>query len=195
MPKLFFKSAVFLSAGLFLFGCSSSGMEVRGYVQDKSRVDQDLQGNAGYLAGTPKFETPTKPTRKVYILEVTKENKEKIKEQEKSPGAPQGTQSSEQPTSQQPPVDNRNSYSPPQISLPNNEDVTPPSKSAPPENVAGQPGQYTEYKVEKDDTLQKISKKFYDAFGKWTKIYEVNKDVIKNPDRIKPGTVIKIPKE
>lgn len=50
-----------------------------------------------------------------------------------------------------------------------------------------------QYTVEKDDTLQKISQKFYNSYGKWTRIYEANKSAIPNPDRIKPGTVLQIP--
>ncbi|MBF0595345.1 MAG: LysM peptidoglycan-binding domain-containing protein, partial [Candidatus Omnitrophica bacterium] len=50
-----------------------------------------------------------------------------------------------------------------------------------------------EYKVEKDDTLQKISKKVYGSYSKWTKIYDANKDVIKDPNRLKPGITLKIP--
>ncbi|HBO97163.1 MAG TPA: hypothetical protein DE315_06255 [Candidatus Omnitrophica bacterium] len=50
-----------------------------------------------------------------------------------------------------------------------------------------------QYTVEKDDTLQKIAKKFYDSYSKWTRIYEANKSVIPDPDRIKPGTVLQIP--
>ena len=50
-----------------------------------------------------------------------------------------------------------------------------------------------QYTVMKDDTLQKISKKVYGSHGKWTKIYDANKDKIKNPNFVKPGTVITIP--
>lgn len=52
---------------------------------------------------------------------------------------------------------------------------------------------FVPYTVEKDDTLQKISQKFYNSYGQWTRIYEANKSVIPNPDRIKPGTVLQIP--
>jgi nucleoid-associated protein YgaU len=51
------------------------------------------------------------------------------------------------------------------------------------------------YTVQKNDTLQKISKKFYGTTKKWTKIYEANKDTLKGPDKIYPGKVITIPKE
>ncbi len=52
---------------------------------------------------------------------------------------------------------------------------------------------YTEYKVEKNDTLQKISQKFYGTTKKWHMLYEENKDVLKGPDKIYPGLVIKVP--
>ena len=49
------------------------------------------------------------------------------------------------------------------------------------------------YTVQKDDTLQKISKKVFGSYGKWYKIYEANKEKIKNPNVLKPGTVLTIP--
>ena len=51
------------------------------------------------------------------------------------------------------------------------------------------------YTIQEDDTLQKISKKFYDAYSKWPKIYEANKDKLKSPEFIKPGITIRIPQE
>ena len=45
------------------------------------------------------------------------------------------------------------------------------------------------------DTLSGIAKKYYDDAGKYLKIYESNKDVIgDNPDLIKPGMELIIPK-
>jgi len=64
-----------------------------------------------------------------------------------------------------------------------------PSESLQAKSAAG----FVEYTVEKDDTLQKISKKFYDSYSKWPRIYEANKAVIPNPDKIQPGIVIQIP--
>ena len=49
------------------------------------------------------------------------------------------------------------------------------------------------YVVEKDDTLQKISKKVYGSYSKWTKIYDANRDVIKDPNFLKMGVTLKIP--
>lgn len=53
----------------------------------------------------------------------------------------------------------------------------------------------TTYKVEKGDTLQKISRKFYGTTKKWPEIYEANKDALKHPSKIYPGQVIRIPAE
>jgi nucleoid-associated protein YgaU len=49
--------------------------------------------------------------------------------------------------------------------------------------------------VVKGDTLSGIAKKYYNDAGKYMKIYEANKDVIgSNPDLIKPGQELIIPK-
>ena len=37
------------------------------------------------------------------------------------------------------------------------------------------------YIVQKGDTLQKISKKFFGTTKKWPKLYDANKDVLKGP--------------
>lgn len=50
-----------------------------------------------------------------------------------------------------------------------------------------------DYVVKNGDTLQKISDKVYGTTKKWKKIYEANKDVLKGPDKIKPGQKIVIP--
>jgi len=45
------------------------------------------------------------------------------------------------------------------------------------------------------ETLSSISKKYYKDIGKYMKIYEANKDLIgDNPDLIKPGQELIIPK-
>ncbi|MBI5145188.1 MAG: LysM peptidoglycan-binding domain-containing protein [Candidatus Omnitrophica bacterium] len=51
------------------------------------------------------------------------------------------------------------------------------------------------YTVQKNDTLQKISQKFYGTTKKWAKIYEANKDTLKGPNKIYPGQVLDIPVE
>jgi LysM repeat protein len=52
---------------------------------------------------------------------------------------------------------------------------------------------FEKYTVVKNDTLQKISKKFYGTTKRWTKIYEANKDVLRGPDKLYVGQVLNIP--
>lgn len=49
------------------------------------------------------------------------------------------------------------------------------------------------YIIKKGDTLSKIAQKFYKKSSKWVEIYKANKDVIKNPNILIPGTKITIP--
>jgi len=49
------------------------------------------------------------------------------------------------------------------------------------------------YEVQKGDSLSKIAKKFYGEAGAWKRIFEANRDVVKNPDLIQPGWTLKIP--
>jgi nucleoid-associated protein YgaU len=49
------------------------------------------------------------------------------------------------------------------------------------------------YSVKSGDTLSKISKQFYGDANKYMKIYEANRDTLNDPDKIKPGQVLKIP--
>jgi nucleoid-associated protein YgaU len=54
------------------------------------------------------------------------------------------------------------------------------------------PAQAT-YTVVAGDNLSKIAKHHYGDANQWKKIWEANKDQIKNPDLIHPGQVLKIP--
>jgi len=49
------------------------------------------------------------------------------------------------------------------------------------------------YEIKKGDTLQAISKEFYGNGTKYTKIFEANREVIKDPHLIFPGQKIRIP--
>ena len=49
------------------------------------------------------------------------------------------------------------------------------------------------YTVVAGDSLSKIAKKFYGDANKWKRIFEANRDTVKNPDLIHPGQVLKIP--
>ncbi|MCG8292607.1 peptidoglycan-binding protein LysM [Pseudomonas entomophila] len=47
--------------------------------------------------------------------------------------------------------------------------------------------------VEKGDTLSAISKRVYGDANKYNKIFEANKPMLKHPDKIYPGQVLRIP--
>lgn len=49
------------------------------------------------------------------------------------------------------------------------------------------------YTVASGDSLSKIAKKFYGDPSQWRRIFEANRDLIKNPDLIHPGQTLKIP--
>jgi nucleoid-associated protein YgaU len=51
------------------------------------------------------------------------------------------------------------------------------------------------YKVKSGDSLSKISSRIYGDPSQWRKIYDANRDIIKNPDMIHPGQHLVIPKE
>lgn len=49
------------------------------------------------------------------------------------------------------------------------------------------------YVVRKGDTLSEISQTYYGSPAKWRKIFDANKELIKNPDRLTPGQKLIIP--
>ena len=191
MPKIFLKGMGILGLLIFLYGCSSSKIHLHSYIDTKKRVDQEISGNAGYIQGTPSPEAlqkSPKQTRQVVVVEFDKENKE---EQEEQPQPKQiDTSSSSTLMEETQSSEGVNTYRP-KINIPPIEDIT--SQGNVTSNGSVSTTSFVEYRVEKDDTLQKISKKFYKAYNKWPRIYEANRDVLKSPDHIKPGIVIKIP--
>ena len=51
------------------------------------------------------------------------------------------------------------------------------------------------YEVKSGDTLSKIAKTHYGEAGKYPQIFEANKPMLKDPDKIYPGQVLRIPPE
>ncbi len=49
------------------------------------------------------------------------------------------------------------------------------------------------YEIKKGDSLWKIAAKFYGNGSKYPQIFDANKEVIKDPDLIFPGQMIRIP--
>jgi nucleoid-associated protein YgaU len=64
-----------------------------------------------------------------------------------------------------------------------------PAAAAPP---AAAPAPKT-YTVKAGDTLSKIAKEALGNAGAYMKIFEANKDQLSDPDKIKPGQVLKLP--
>lgn len=49
------------------------------------------------------------------------------------------------------------------------------------------------YTVQKGDSLSKIAKQELGDANAWKKIFDANKDVLDDPDKIFPGQVLKLP--
>jgi len=62
-----------------------------------------------------------------------------------------------------------------------------------PEPSAPPPAAAPTYVVVSGDSLSRIAKRLYGDANKWRTIYEANRSVIKNPDLIYPGQVLRIP--
>ena len=191
MPKNVLRNLSIVLGVLFLYGCTATkDIKVRRYVEVKDRVDQSMEeGNAGFLSGTPQPEDRSgiKKTRKTYVLEVSKDA---VLEET----GEVAVESDDAVTAE--PVYEEEDSGDGSDELTATEDTMVTSDEEEDTDEAVEPApSFVEYKVQKDDTLQKISKEFYDSYSQWPKIYEINKDVIGNPDRIKPGIVIQIPIE
>jgi len=145
-----------------------SGCVARTYQLTRDRVDQGMsEGNRGYIMGShPGSGTPKKTERAVRVFEFELGKTYKTKNVEPVSAMPQKEDA---------------------FLIPLNAELSsePGLKS----------GSFQKYTVEKNDTLQKISQKFYGTTKKWAKIYEANRDVLKTPDRVYPRQVLNIPEE
>jgi nucleoid-associated protein YgaU len=63
----------------------------------------------------------------------------------------------------------------------------------PEENAQPQISDFETYTVAKGDSLWKIALKFYKDGNKWRRIKDANPELLKNADKIKPGTRLRIP--
>jgi len=55
-------------------------------------------------------------------------------------------------------------------------------------------GEVQVYEVKSGDTLSAIAQRFYGKASLYPKIFEANRDILSNPDLIKVGQKLKIPK-
>ena len=165
------KTLAILLFSVALSGCVQTHM----YLFERPRVDQEVQG----------IPSPAKPkTRQVVVLEIVDKGPSaagsaRPKPAQADAGAKAVTQENATTTAHE------TAFTDPKAGSEAMAQGVPAKDGA-----AAVP---SEYKVEKDDTLQKISKKLYGSFSKWTKIYDANKEVIKDPNFLKPGITLKIP--
>ena len=169
LQRPFLLAGALLSAAVMFSGCVS--MKAR--LEDRARVDQEIPGQGPAAV----------KTRKVVVLEVVEKGKStgetvvKMTETRTLDKAGQTTVVSESA----------------ETTVAHDSNFSFPGKTPEALTQTAATGVPLEYKVEKDDTLQKIAKKFYGSYGQWTRIYDANKDVIKNPNFVKPGVTLKIP--
>jgi nucleoid-associated protein YgaU len=62
-----------------------------------------------------------------------------------------------------------------------------------PASGAGTPSAAKTYTVKAGDTLSGIAKEHLGSAGAYMKIFELNKDQLTDPDKIKPGQVLRLP--
>jgi nucleoid-associated protein YgaU len=145
-----------------------SGCVARTYNLTRDRIDQDLSstsGNRGYITGTAPAETSErKATRTTRIFEVELGFTKPAPARIIPVEAPAVIETEEPAMIQEVQIE---------------------------ETVTVQ--DFETYTVGKNDTLQKISMKFYGTTRKWPKIYEANKDVLRSPDKLYAGQTLKIP--
>lgn len=167
------KKLYFLLLGLSFL---AAGCVVRTYPLTRDRVDQELTGNRGYIQGTaPAAEAMVKPTtRTTRVVEIELHSPIKFDRAPKVKPA----------AAAEPVAAPEESYS----SEGNKGYI---AQSIIPE--VEEPQQFQNYTVQKNDTLQKISLKFYGTTKNWNKLYEANKDVLKSPNKVYPGQTLRIP--
>lgn len=165
MKKLF----VFLAVAIVIVALA--GCSVNTKLIERERVDQEIGGNRGYLMGTPPAETggtERRTTKKYYEVQVE---------------FPVAAEDSRVPKKT---VEEESSPAP-EINY-----VL--SEQGAGETDGEAREEFTNYTVQKGETLQKISMKFFGTTKKWKHIFDANRDTLKSPDKVRPGMTLKIPK-
>jgi len=174
------RNVLFLILMLLVAGCA-----MRTYTVDQGKADFDVV--------TGERRAPNrdlKDKRKMFVWEIEMGNREQSKKEK--PAATydyNGSTDSSYANND----DYSSTYAPEETYSDNAAASTDYSYDTAKETAAAEEKTYTEYKVQKNDTLQKISDKFYGTTRKWLMIYEENKDVLKSPDKVYPGLTLRIP--
>ena len=149
-------------------------------VVEKPRVDQEVQGNRGYLKGSAPAGGPRSATRQMLETNIELPTAEEMNPWRKHPKKEPAPAVKAAPV---PPQD----WQPPQ-----EEEIQPAVESPESESVSAPVGGTTVV-VRKGDTLQKIAQKVYGSSKKWYRIYKANQETLKSPDRLRPGQKLVIP--
>ena len=162
-----------------------SGCLVRTYTVEKPRTDLEVQGNQGYIVGGKNQQAaPTSrlgKTRKYTVVEIELgKSKREVKKE-----------TSEETSLSQPSLPEASASSVKEEAV--FKESTPSKRVEEESTLTNEQPRYKTYTVKKNDTLQKISKRFYGTTRRWLKIYKANRDILKSPDRVYPGQVLKIP--
>ena len=191
------KKLIVLSLGIFFI----SGCLVRTYTIYKPRVDTKVTGNRGYIVGKPKEGEEAKKKKSslgkmrpvtVFEIELGAHPPKSIVTGKPEEVVPLSEKNTENNTDNNAALKQETSASSIEKEINRPENVA--EEIVPVSSIEEKPAEkYKYYTVQKNDTLQKISRKFYGTTRKWKLIYQENKDVIKNPDRVYPGLKIKVP--
>ncbi len=195
-----------------------SGCVVRVYQKEMPRKDIVVEGNQGYLVGNPPRQgyTVKKKTRKIIVTEIELVNPKELhvnylgeKRERKNVGEKSEKEGNygyiykkerverEGVGEEGERVIKTEEKEQESGDVSSAEEVEQGSNSTGAGENAGEKGKdkrrFVIYKVQKGDTLQKISYKFYGRYSWWPKIFAANKDRLENPDSIYVGQELRIP--
>jgi len=176
----------FLLVSVFLAGCA----RVTSQVVERERVDQELSGNRGYLAGSaPQAAAAHKSTRQMVKTDIELATLSEMvpwRAQKKVAAPPP------EPAVFAPPTFPEETPLKPWRPEPE-EELPAPVPPAPLEASAPASEAPTLYTVNSGDNLEKIAAKVYGDPNQWRRIYQANKDRIASPNRLYPGQKLAIP--
>lgn len=179
-------SMVVSTVVLSLSGCA----RITSQVVEKPRVDQELQGNQGYLQGTAPAPATHKTTRRMVQTDIELPTLEELNPWRKPKSTPESAASSKALAlpSEPMPMESRPWREPMEMEEPIS--ATLPTR---PMELEEAPAKSTTYTVKAGDTLEKIAAQVYGDGSQWRSIYQANRESLKSPNRIYPGQKLAIP--
>lgn len=166
-----------------------SGCLLRWRTVEKPRTDMDVKGNAGCLQGDCKKEpkkSKLSDKRLISVLELEIGKSKKKLAKEKEALAKRRQQVADYKSNLGKSVDVT------EVSVSEDEEIVFDDSIVQQEELVDGPQIYV---VQKGDTLQKISKKFYGTTKKYIYLYENNRDILKSKDSLRVGQKLTIPEK